>query len=86
MIPEQPLDVLAQQIVAEVAAREYGEDELYALVRARGRIANLAREDFDAVVRCWRRLQHRRGRRGALIHRDASTGYCAAAAARGSQR
>src|SRR6476469_7260991 len=28
-IPEQPLDVLAQQIVAEVAAREWKEDELY---------------------------------------------------------
>ena len=34
-IPEQPLDVLAQQIVAEVAAREWDEDELFALVRAR---------------------------------------------------
>ena len=32
-IPPQPLDVLAQQLVAEVSAREYGEDELYALVR-----------------------------------------------------
>src|SRR5205814_1846611 len=32
-IPEQPLDVLAQQIVAEVAARDCGEDELYALFR-----------------------------------------------------
>src|SRR5262249_21352180 len=32
-IPQQPLDVLAQQIVAEVAAREWNEDELYALVR-----------------------------------------------------
>ena len=32
-IPEQPLDVLAQQIVAEVAAREWSEDELFALVR-----------------------------------------------------
>src|SRR5947208_1855351 len=32
-IPSQPLDVLAQQIVAEVASREYNEDELYALVR-----------------------------------------------------
>ncbi len=29
----QPLDVLAQQLVAEVSARECGEDELYALVR-----------------------------------------------------
>ena len=28
-IPEHPLDVLSQQIVAEVAAREYGEDELF---------------------------------------------------------
>ena len=28
VIPEQPLDVLAQQIVAEVGAREWGEDEL----------------------------------------------------------
>ena len=27
-IPEQPLDVLAQQIVAEVAAREWHEDQL----------------------------------------------------------
>ena len=32
-IPEQPLDVLAQQIVAEVATREWQEEELYALVR-----------------------------------------------------
>ena len=33
-IPDHPLDVLSQQIVAEVAAREYGEDELFALMRA----------------------------------------------------
>ena len=31
-IPEKPLDVLAQQIVAEVAAREWDEDGLFALV------------------------------------------------------
>src|SRR5207248_11155618 len=30
-IQDQPLDVLAQQIVAEVAAREWNEGELYAL-------------------------------------------------------
>src|SRR5205085_5265542 len=28
-IPEQPLDVLAQQIVAEVAAQEWGEDAAF---------------------------------------------------------
>ena len=32
-IPDHPLDVLSQQIVAEVSAREYGEDELFDLVR-----------------------------------------------------
>src|SRR5215831_14365564 len=33
VVPERPLDVLAQQIVAEVAAREWNEDELCALMR-----------------------------------------------------
>ena len=32
-IPEQPLDVLAQQITAEVSAQEWREDELLALFR-----------------------------------------------------
>ena len=36
---DAPLDVLAQQIVAESACRDYAEDELFALVRARGPIA-----------------------------------------------
>jgi ATP-dependent Lhr-like helicase len=34
-IPDHPLDVLSQQIVAEVAAREYGEDELFTLMTPR---------------------------------------------------
>jgi ATP-dependent Lhr-like helicase len=37
-IPEHPLDVLSQQIVAEVSAREYGEDELFALDEAERRV------------------------------------------------
>src|SRR5262249_56242721 len=48
-IPRQPLDVLAQQIVAEVAAREWNEDELYALVRRASPYRALPREDFAAV-------------------------------------
>src|SRR5690606_24293044 len=32
-VPDAPLDVLAQQIVAEVACGEWAEDDLYALVR-----------------------------------------------------
>ena len=71
-IPEQPLDVLAQQIVAEVAAREWHEDQLYALVRRAWPYRALARDDFAAVVSMLAQgFSTRRGRRGALIHHDA---------------
>ena len=33
VVPDKPADVLAQQIVAEVACRDWNEDELFALVR-----------------------------------------------------
>src|SRR4029453_3229289 len=66
-----PLDVLAKQIVAEVAAREWNEDELYALVRRASPYRALPREDFAAVVGMLADgFTHRRGRRGALIHYD----------------
>jgi ATP-dependent helicase Lhr and Lhr-like helicase len=71
-IPEQPLDVLAQQIVAEVAAREWKEDELFALFRRAWPYRALAREDFAAVIRMLADgFSTRRGRRGALLHHDA---------------
>ena len=70
-IPEQPLDVLAQQIVAELAAREYAEDDLYALMCRAWPYRNLAREDFAAIVEMLADgFSTRRGRRGALIHHD----------------
>jgi ATP-dependent Lhr-like helicase len=70
-IPNEPLDVLAQQLVAEVAAREYGEEELYALVRRAWPYRNLSRADFAAVVEMLADgFSTRRGRRGALIHHD----------------
>src|SRR5690606_2739367 len=50
-IPEAPLDVLAQQIVAETACREWDEDALFALVRRAGPYAGLPRDRFDEVVR-----------------------------------
>ena len=71
-LPEQPLDVLAQQIVADVAAREWNEDELYARLRRAWPYRALAREDFAAVVEMLADgFSTRRGRRGALIHYDA---------------
>ena len=71
-IPQRPLDVLAQQIVAEVASREYSEDELFALVRRAWPYRALARSEFDAVVRMLSEgFSTRRGRRSTYLHRDA---------------
>src|SRR5438067_6290593 len=49
-LPISPLDVLAQQIVAETASREYTEDELFTLVRRAWPYRSLDRTHFDAVV------------------------------------
>ncbi len=74
-IPEQPRDVLAQQIVAEVAAQEWGEDALYALFRRAWPYRELPRKDFTAAVHMLADgYSTRRGRRGALVHHDAVNG------------
>jgi ATP-dependent Lhr-like helicase len=71
-IPENQLDVLAQQIVAEVAAKEWTEDNLFALIRRAWPFRSLARKDFDAIVAMLGEgFSTRRGRRGALVHHDA---------------
>ena len=87
-IPEQPLDVLAQQIVAEVAAREWSEDELFALVRRAWPYRALAREDFARSCACWRKASARAAAGAArCIHHDAVNRICCAAgAARASPR
>jgi ATP-dependent Lhr-like helicase len=69
--PRAPLDVLAQQIVAECATREWGEDELYEMVRQADPYADLDRDDFDAVVETLSEgMAPRVGRGKALVHRD----------------
>ena len=71
-LPHQPLDVLAQQIVAEVAAQDWAEAALYDRFRRAWPYRALSREDFTAVVRMLGEgFTTRRGRRGALIHHDA---------------
>ncbi|KLD66421.1 ATP-dependent DNA helicase [Luteibacter rhizovicinus DSM 16549] len=72
VIPQQPLDVLAQQIVAEVACQEWDEDALYDLVRRAYPFSALKRETFDETVRMLAEgFTTRVGPRGAYIHRDA---------------
>ena len=78
---DAPVDVLAQQIVAESTCRECGEQELYDLVRRAWPYRNLDRSDFDAVVRMTADgFSTRRGRRAALVHRDEVNRYVAGAA------
>ena len=71
-IPNGALDVLSQQIVAAVSAREWSEDELFALFRKTWPYRGLERAEFDAAVGMLAEgFSTRRGRRGALIHHDA---------------
>jgi ATP-dependent Lhr-like helicase len=71
----EPLDILAQQIVAEVAAREWGVDELYDLVRRAAPYVDLARDRYDEVVTLVSEgIQTGRGRRGAYLHHDGVNG------------
>lgn len=73
-IPRAPLDVLAQQIVAEVSAREWSEDDLFDLVRRAQPYAELERARFDAVLRMLAEgYTTRVGVRGSYLHRDAAT-------------
>jgi ATP-dependent Lhr-like helicase len=70
-IPEAPLDVLAQQIVAACAAEDWNEDNLFELIRRAHPYRNLARQEFDAIVEMLSEgIAARRGRYGAYLHRD----------------
>src|SRR5689334_5524982 len=71
-IPERPLDILAQQIVAAVAAEEWSEDDLFATVRRAYPYRNLEREQFDSIVRMLAEgFSTKRGRRSIYLHHDA---------------
>jgi ATP-dependent Lhr-like helicase len=70
-IPEAPLDILAQQIVAAVACDEYDEDALFQLCRRAYPYRDLSRGDFEAVLDMLSEgIAPERGRWGAYLHRD----------------
>jgi ATP-dependent Lhr-like helicase len=74
-VPPQPLDVLAQQIVAEVAAQDWSEAALHDLVRGASPYAALSRQAFLEVVRTLADgYSTQRGHRAAYVHRDAVNG------------
>ena len=74
--PIAPLDVLAQQLVAEVASvEERSVDELWQMTRRAAPYADMPRSDFDDIVALasWG-IETGRGRRGAHLHHDAVNG------------
>ncbi|MFL6702687.1 MAG: DEAD/DEAH box helicase, partial [Paraburkholderia graminis] len=74
-IPRAPLDVLAQQIVAEVSSAEWSEDALFDLMRRAAPYAELTREQYDAVLRMLAEgYTSRNGPRAAYLHRDVVSG------------
>ncbi|MGZ9059738.1 MAG: DEAD/DEAH box helicase, partial [Burkholderiaceae bacterium] len=74
-IPEKPLDVLAQQIVAEVAFNEWKEEELLATYQRAYPYRNVTREEFNELVLMLSDGFHTpRGRRSAHLHHDAVNG------------
>lgn len=72
IIPEKPLDVLAQQIVAATSDQDWDETELFQLVRSAWPYRNLSRSEFDSVRKMLADgFSTKRGRRAALVHHDA---------------
>jgi ATP-dependent Lhr-like helicase len=70
-VPPAPLDVLAQQIVAETACQAWDETALFDLMRRAWPYRDLPRERYDAVLAMLADgFTTRQGQRGAYVHHD----------------
>jgi len=71
-IPRNARDILAQQMVASCASEDFGEDELFDLMRRAWPYRTLERREFDAVLETLSEgISTARGKAGAYLHRDA---------------
>lgn len=71
VMPEKPVDILAQQIVAEVASEEQDEDALFEMLRNAYPFRELTRKEFDEIINMLSDgFTTRRGKRGAYIFHD----------------
>jgi ATP-dependent Lhr-like helicase len=74
-VPELPIDVLMQQMVASVGAESWNEDALYNVVRRAYPFRNLTREHYDELLALLHNgIESSRGRYGAYILRDRING------------
>src|ERR1700722_9724677 len=75
IMPQQPLDIVAQQVVAECAAEDWAEDDMFELVRRAAPFAGLSREEYDDILDMTSEgITTGRGRRAAYLHRDQVNG------------
>jgi len=70
-VPEQPTDVLMQQIVAACGAEPWEEDALFNVLRRAWPYRNLTRAQFDELLQLLHEgIESSRGRYGAYLLRD----------------
>lgn len=75
IIPDEPLDVLSQQIIATCATGEWREDDLFELIKNSYSYKNLSREIFNSVINMLSEgIAGSRGRYGAYLFRDQVNG------------
>ena len=86
-VQEKPLDVLAQQIVAEVSCEDYTKDALYDLVRRSYIYRNLSEKEYHSVIRMLvDGFTFRRGMRRSYLYFNLLTGILKAKKRRMSYR
>ncbi|MFD2644664.1 DEAD/DEAH box helicase [Pseudomonas japonica] len=74
-IPQAPLDVLAQQIIAEVSCQAWPERALLDCFRGAQPYARIDEQHYQALLRMLAEgYSGRQGVRGAYLHRDAVSG------------
>jgi ATP-dependent helicase Lhr and Lhr-like helicase len=75
-VPEQPVDVLMQQIVATVGAESWDETALYNVIRRAYPYRNLTRPQYEELLALLHNgIENSRGRYGAYIMRDQVQGH-----------
>ena len=75
VIPERPLDILAQQMVAESAAEPWPEGDLLGLARQAAPFRDLSAGDFEDITDLLAEgIRTGRGRRAYYLHRDRVNG------------
>jgi len=70
-VPDKPLDILAQQIVAMCSCEDWNDTALFERVRQAYPYRNLTEDEFERILQMLSEgISSQRGRYGAYLHRD----------------